>query len=256
MTSLEKAKVLETAIRERRPVRQFSLDAPDFDVKAGYDVQWTGLELALGRGEKLAGYKMGLTSRAKQRDVNVFESIRGYLLASMEIAKGAPVDTSTRIHPRVEPEVAVILKSPLAGPGVTLRAVVAALDVVLPALEILDSRFEAFQFKLADVVADNTSASGFLLGRANLLPKLSELNLMGVSLRKNGQVHETGTPAAVLGDPLLSVVELANALGREGKRLEPGMVVLTGGITAAVPFAKGDAIDVVWPDETLSFRAT
>ncbi len=244
------AEKLREAIRTRTPIRQVSLDIPNFTVENGYSVQAMGLEIALGSGEKLCGYKMGLTSRAKQRDVKVFEPIRGYLLASMEVAKGSPVETSGRIHPRVEPEVAVTFKAPLGGPNVTLRDVIAAIDSIVPSLEILDSRFEAFSFKLADVVADNTSASGFMLGRENMLSKISEIPLMGVYLRKNGEILETGTPAAVLGDPLLSVVALAKQT-----RIEPGMVVLTGGITASVPFAKGDVIDIVWPYETLTFRA-
>ena len=133
----------------------------------------------------------------------------------------------------------MVLREPLWGPDVSLRQVQSALALVVPALEIFDSRFEAFSFKLPDVVADNTSASGFLFGRENLSRPAFELSLLGVTVKKNGMILETGAPAAVLGDPLLSVVALAKLLAKEGKRIEPGMVILTGGITASVSFSEG-----------------
>lgn len=248
-------KKLETARLERKAVTPYSAEDDAFDLADGYAVQRMGLEAALAKGQRVAGYKMGLTSRAKQRDVNVFEPIRGFLLSTMETIKGGQVDTSTRIHPRVEPEVAVVLKKPLAGPGVGLRDVLDAIGDIYPALEILDSRYQSFQFRLADVVADNTSASGFMVGRTSLLPRLHELNLLGITLRKNGEIVDTGAPAATLGDPLLPVVSLANALGREGLAIEPGMVLLTGGVCTSTPFQAGDRIECDWPGETLYFQA-
>lgn len=251
----ESAEMLRRAVESRTAIQPLSNENPSLSLTDAYSIQGIGLEMAIADGKRLCGYKMGLTSRAKQRDVNVFEPIRGYLLSDMEVEKGGTLDTSMRIHPRVEPEVAVVLREPLWGPDVSLRQVQASLALVVPALEILDSRFEAFSFKLPDVVADNTSASGFVLGRDNLIDRLSELSLLGVTVKKNGVILETGAPAAVLGDPLLSVVALAKLLAKEGKRIEPGMVILTGGITASVSFSKGDFIEVVWPGETLTFRA-
>ena len=249
------AELLRRAAESRTAIKPLTNENSALSLADGYVIQEIGLEMAMADGKRLCGYKMGLTSRAKQRDVGVYDPIKGYLLAEMEVEKGGTVDMSSRIHPRVEPEVAVVLREPLWGPDVSLRQVQSALALVVPALEILDSRFEAFTFKLTDVVADNTSASGFMLGRENLLPRLSELSLLGVAVRKNGMILETGAPAAVLGDPLLSVVALAKLLAKEGKRIEPGMVVLTGGITASVPFSRGDFVEVTWPGETLTFRA-
>lgn len=255
MNLSEIAQALQSAAAEVRPVPAFSLAHPQFSLEEAYQVQSIGLESALARGAKLCGYKMGLTSRAKQKDVNVHEPIRGYLLSQMEVTKSEPVSTKNRIHPRVEPEVAVILKSRLAGPNVSLHDVEQAIGVVTPALEILDSRYESFQFQLPDVVADNTSASGFILGGQNWIEQLRELRLFGVTVKHNGVIVETGCPAAVMGDPLLSVVALARALAKENKAIEPGMVVLTGGITTSVSFKAGDFIEVVWPTETMSFMA-
>lgn len=250
------AEMLRNAIVNAKPITQVSKVRPDFSLADAKEIQDMGFVLAQQAGEVLAGYKMGLTSKAKQKDVNVFEPIRGYMLRSTEIPKGGTLEMSKRIHPRVEPEVAVVLKQELRGPHITLRDVVNALDGIYPALEIVDSRYEGFIFKLEDVIADNTSAAAFMVGRTNLIEQLDELNLMGISVRKNGAIIETGAPAAVLGDPLLSVVSLANSLAaEESKSLPAGLVILTGGITQSVPFAKGDRIEVEWPQEVLSFIA-
>ena len=249
------AEMLRQALVEHKPVPQITKTETNFSLKDATEVQDLGFVLAQEAGESLAGYKMGLTSKAKQRDVNVHEPIRGYILKSFEIHKSGIVKMESRIHPRVEPEVAVVLNRELKGPGVTLRDVVSALAGVYPALEIVDSRYENFVFRLEDVIADNTSAAGFMVGRVNLLSKLNELNLMGISVRKNGAIVETGAPAAVLGDPLLSVVSLANGLAEEAKSILPGQVILTGGITQSVPFRKGDRIEIEWPQEVLSFTA-
>jgi len=249
------AEALRQALVTQTPIAQISKSEPNFSLSDAIEIQEIGFNLAQTVGEKLAGYKMGLTSKAKQRDVNVFEPIHGYILKSFEIPKNGIIKMAERIHPRVEPEVAVVLKHELRGPGVTMRDVLMALDGVYPALEIVDSRYEGFIFKLEDVIADNTSAAGFMVGRVNLLPQLNELNLMGISVRKNGMIMETGAPAAVLGDPMLSVVSLANTLANEAKSILPGMVILTGGITQSLSFKKGDRIDVEWPQEVLSFSA-
>ena len=254
MTSYEMASVLRRAELTRTAQKPFS-ESQSLTLAEGYAVQSAGLALRQEAGEILCGYKMGLTSRAKQRDVNVFEPIRGYLLRSYEVLRGEPVRTGGRIHPRVEPEVALIFKDPVGGKYASVREVVSSLASVVPACEIIDSRYEAFSFKLGDVVADNTSASGFMLGSWELKGALNEVPLLGVTMKKNGQLVETGAPAAVLGDPLISAVQAVRMLAEEGKRIEAGMVLLTGGITAAVPFQAGDWIEMIWPGESLSFRA-
>jgi 2-oxo-3-hexenedioate decarboxylase len=238
-----------------KPIPAFSGRYPDLSVEDAYLIQNILSERAVASGDSICGYKMGLTSKAKQRDVQVFEPIRGFLRGSFEIPKNGTLDMKKRIHPRVEPEVAVVLKSPLSGANVTLREVRAAIHSVLPALEIVDSRYENFSFRLADVIADNTSAAAFMVGSLELPLSPDELRLTGVFVRKNGRIVETGAPAAVLGDPFLSVLGLVKSLATEAKRLEAGMVVLTGGITNSIPLQPGDRIEVVWPGETLAFEA-
>jgi 2-oxo-3-hexenedioate decarboxylase len=250
MNPIELAQKLRRARLEGKAVAALTSELPNFSWEAAYQVQAAGLSLDLAGGEKLSGYKMGLTSLAKQRDVKVYEPIRGYLLASMEVENGASVATEGRIHPRFEPEVAVVMKRM----PVSLRDLGDAIEGVYPALEILDSRFEGFQFQLPDVVADNTSASGYLIGRHRLPFDPEELRLVGVVVRKNGRIEHTGAPAAVLGDPFRSVWALVRALMAQGKQLENGHVILSGGITASLAFKAGDVLEVEWPGETLMFR--
>lgn len=256
VTPIEIAEKLYAAAESATPILSFSNQGTTLSLSDAYAIQNMLLEKALAKGDGICGYKMGLTSKAKQRDVQVFEPIRGFLKKSTEIVKNGRLETTKLIHPRVEPEISVVFKDRLKGPGLTLRDVHRAIGAVYPALEIVDSRYEKFQFSLADVIADNTSAAHFMVGTVNLIGQVAEVPLLGISVRKNGDIIETGAPAAVLGDPFLPLVSLANALGEEGKEIVPGMVVLTGGITNSVPFQKGDVIEIVWPMETLAFTAS
>lgn len=241
---------LNRARVDRQAVSQLTKEFPDFTLDQAYQVQAALLENAMGTGEKLCGYKMGLTSEAKQKDVGVAEPIRGFLIKSTELSKGAGLPRDKFIHPRVEPEIAVILKHELKGPEITVREVVPAIAAILPAIEVVDSRFENFKFTLQDVVADNCSSAAFILGEVDLLAHLSDLNLLGVLVKKNGVLLETGVPAAALGNPLLSVVWAARDLAlREGRALPAGSVILTGGLTASVSVEKGDWIEIEWETE-------
>ncbi len=249
MSPNEIAQRLRKARLEGKATTPLTSEMPEFSWESAYRVQEAMLGLDLAAGDELSGYKMGLTSLAKQRDVNVFEPIRGYLLASMEVEPGASVTTQGRIHPRFEPEVAFVMKRM---PG-SYRELPECVDAY-PALEILDSRFEGFKFQLADVIADNTSASGYLIGRSKLPLDPDELRLLGVVVRKNGEIEHTGAPAAVLGDPFRSVWALCKRLAARNRPLEQGQVILSGGITASLSFKAGDTLEVEWPGETLMFR--
>lgn len=251
---MDKVTALREARRNKQPIVAFSGNEAEFTLEEGYAVQRALLEMALADGEELAGFKMGLTSRAKQRDVGVDSAIHGFILKSQEEEKGGTVNLGHRIHPRVEPEVAAVLGKPLGETPPTLREVRLAVSGLFPALEILDSRYQGFSFRLPDVVADNTSASGFMLGHQDLTGYGGELPWLGVSMKKNGELIDTGCPAAVFGDPLLSVLALAKEFYKAGRVLSPGSVILTGGLTAAMPITPGDFVEVIWPNESLSFR--
>jgi 2-oxo-3-hexenedioate decarboxylase len=162
----------------------------------------------------------------------------------MAIPDGGTISMSGRCHPRAEPEIAFIMASDLKG-NVTDVEAVAAVQGVTAALEIIDSRYRDFAFTLPDVIADNTSASGFLTG--STFRPIVDVNLgnLGIILELNGKVVETGSSAAIYDHPVRSLVELLRMLARRGEGLLAGDVVLAGAATAAVPLKPGDHVRAV-----------
>ncbi|MFG6120112.1 2-keto-4-pentenoate hydratase [Thalassobacillus sp. B23F22_16] len=224
-------------------MEKLTLQYPDLSVEDAYKIQSLWGELAGARGDRMIGWKMGLTSRAKQESVGVKEPIYGRLTQSMEVAD-RKLELSGLIHPRVEPEVAFVMKDELKGENLTPRDIWAATDFIMPAVEVIDSRYKNFSFTLEDVVADNASSSKFFLGDQAYSPYHTSLSDMPVSLYKNGEVVQSGSGAAVLGHPVRSIMELAKMINRLGLSIDPGMVILTGGITEAVHVYDGDDIEV------------
>ncbi|WP_035803408.1 2-keto-4-pentenoate hydratase [Kitasatospora mediocidica] len=213
--------------------------SPGADTDDAYAVQAALTERRLARGERLVGLKMGLTSRAKMVQVGVSEVIWGRLTDRMRIPDGGPADVGALIHPRVEPEVAFLIGRD-ARPGDDFASVVTA---VAPALELIDSRYADFRFSLPDVIADNTSAAGFVIGPWQ--PPPAGLANLGVLLEIDGRVVQTGSTAAILGDPRRAFDEAVRLAGRQGVRLREGWLLLAGAATAAVPLAPGSQVRAV-----------
>lgn len=155
---------------------------------------------------------MGMTSEAKMKQMNVNDPIYGYLFDYMIVNDGDYISMADYIHPKTEPEIGFILKHDLEGPHVTLQDVLEATEYVFPAIEIIDSRYENFDFTLPDVVADNTSARGAVFGTHLKSPKDLELDVVGVTLLVNGEIKASGAGAAVLGHPAKSIAQLASML--------------------------------------------
>ncbi|MBM3464764.1 MAG: 4-oxalocrotonate decarboxylase [Armatimonadetes bacterium] len=220
--------------------RNNHLVAPSDEVATldhAYAVQEALIALRVAGGERVVGWKMGFTSRAKMRQMGVDAPILAALTDAMRVEDGATV--RGLVQPRVEPEVCFLLGSPLEGPcgaAEALRAVVG----VCAGLEVLDSRYADFKFDLANVIADNASAAAFVLGPAWL--PVGTLDNLGIVLEVNGRVKECASSAAVLDHPAKSLAVLAGMLAARGKRLEAGDIVLTGGATVAVPMAPGDEV--------------
>lgn len=206
-------------------------EGADLDVAAAYQVQAALVGRALARGRRLVGLKLGLTSRAKMEQMGVDQVIWGRLTDEMWLPEGGTVGIGRFIHPRVEPEVAFRL-----GPGGEPVAVAAA-------LELIDSRYAGFRFTLPDVVADNASAAGFVLGPWCPVP--SGLDNLGVLLEVDGRVVETGSTAAILGDPRRALAQGLDLAAGAGLTPEPGWVVLAGAATAAVPVCPGAHVRAV-----------
>jgi 2-oxo-3-hexenedioate decarboxylase len=242
MTSTDVGKwadYLYGALRRNEAVPAITDTEPTLTTVDAYAIQDALIERRLASGERLVGAKVGLTSRAKQQEMGIEEPVYGWLTDAMALEAGSSLELSTLIHPRAEPEIVFILGKRLAGPGVGVHDVLAATSAVCCGLEVLDSRFVDFRFLLPDVVADNTSASRFLLGSIAIPPTGIDLSLTGCLLEENGDIAATAAGAAILGHPATAVAKLANFLGQRGRHLEPGWIVLSGGLTAARALTPG-----------------
>lgn len=207
-----------------------------FSVDEAYAVQAMSIARRLDRGERMVGIKMGLTSRAKMQQVGVDEVIWGRLTDAMRVEEGGTVSMADYVHPRVEPEIAFLMGAPLAGEVTPLEAM-GAVRAVAPALEIIDSRYENFRFSLGDVVADNSSSSGFVVGDWSA-PE-TDISNLGIVMEADGRAVQVGSSAAILGHPVRSLVAAARMVARWGETLQPGWIVLAGGATAAHPLSAG-----------------
>lgn len=241
-TIAQLAEHLETAELQARDITKITDDFPNMDWDDAYAVQDALRVRKESRGLKTAGLKAGLTSFAKIKQMGVDSPVFGFVSGYMSRPDGGEIQTSELIHPKVEAEICVVTKAPLYGPGCHLGAALAAIDFVLPAIEVIDSRYRDFKFDLKSVIADNTSASRFVVGgRARDLSEL-DLRTLGVVLEKNGQIVAMAAGAAVLGNPAAAVAMLANHLGTRGQHIPAGTFIMTGGVTEAIAVAAGDQI--------------
>ncbi|MBF6988253.1 MULTISPECIES: 2-oxo-3-hexenedioate decarboxylase [Cupriavidus] len=251
------AEHLENAELHREAVPKITDAHPEMDWDDAYAIQDAIRARKLARGTRIAGLKMGLTSFAKMRQMGVSDPVYGFLTDYGACMDGAAIDTSSLIHPKVEAEIAFVLKAPLKGPGCHIGDVLAATDFVVPAVEVIDSRYENFRFDLKSVIADNTSSARFVVGGSHRGADGLDLKTLGVVLEKNGEVVATAAGAAVLGHPANSVAMLANMLGARGRELPAGTFIMTGGVTEAIAVAAGDSITVRYQHlGTVSMRFT
>lgn len=212
------------------------------DLATAYEAQDLALERRLARGERTVGIKLGLTSKAKQAQMKVDEPSVAWLTDAMELEGGRAVPVDKMIHPRAEPEIVFVLDRPLKGPGVTAASALAAVGSVMAGIEIIDSRFAGYGFTLTDAIADNNSSGLYATGSVARSPDGLDLALEGCLLEADGLVVDSATGAEVLGHPAEALAFAANQLGQRGHALEPGWVVLTGGMTGAVPIEPGARI--------------
>ncbi|MEU8244641.1 fumarylacetoacetate hydrolase family protein [Nonomuraea sp. NPDC048916] len=224
---------------DREPITD---EWPKLDVATAYAVQDATLRLRLERGENLVGIKLGLTSRAKQERMGISSPLVAWLTDAMELPPGDPVPQDRLIHPRVEPEIVFVMGRRLAGPGVTTATALAAVESVMGGAEVIDSRFRDFRFRLPDVIADNASSAAYVTGSVAMDPRELDLSLEAVLVEVDGQVVDSATGAAVQGHPASALALAANELGARGLAIEPGWIVLTGGMTDAVFAPPGASI--------------
>ncbi|MGU7783187.1 2-oxo-3-hexenedioate decarboxylase [Burkholderia sp. PU8-34] len=233
---------LDDCVRDARDTPKITDAHPEMDWDDAYAIQDAIRRRQLTRGARIVGYKAGLTSHAKMRQMGVDTPVFGFLTDTYALPDGGECDTAALIHPKVEPEIAFVTKAELKGPGCHIGAVLAATDFVVAGIEVIDSRYRDFKFDLKSVVADNTSAARFVVGGRPLAVDGVDLRTLGVVLEKNGQPVAVGAGAAVLGHPAAAIAMLANHLGARGESIPAGSVILSGGITEAVAVEAGDSV--------------
>src|SRR5262245_20911957 len=211
------------------------------DLADAYAVQAELARRWQGEGRRLTGYKGGLTSKAKMVQMGLDTPVFGVLMGDTCVPDGDVVDMAQLIHPKVEAEIAFVTSRELSG-DVSIDEVLAATEFVLPAIEVIDSRYKDFKFDIESVVADNTSAARYVVGGSPRRPAGLDLRLLGVVMERNGEVVGTAAGAAVMGHPAASVVELVKWLTGDGKALPEGSLVMTGGVTEAVAVSSGDYV--------------
>ncbi len=236
------ADMLLAAEMSRKPIAPLTESDRGITVDEAYRVQLRITEVKKSGGQVVVGKKIGITSRAMQAMLGVNEPDYGHILDGMVVAEGEMIRTADLIQPRIEGEIAFVLKEDLEGPGVTLPDVIRCSEGVIPALEVIDSRIMDWKIKLPDTVADNASSARIILG-GKITPVLGlDLRTVGMVLEKNGEITATAAGAAVLGHPAQAVAWLANKLAAYRISLAKGEVILSGSLTAAVPVAVGNFI--------------
>ena len=242
------ARRLYDARKNRTQLRHFSREHQAMTIEDGYAIQseWVRLEIADGRS--IRGRKIGLTSRAMQQASQIAEPDYAPLMDDMFFATGSDISIERFIAPRVELELAFVLRSALEGPGVTIFDALRATDYVTPALEIIDARIEQFDRdtraprKVFDTIADFAANAGIVIGGLPVKPDAVDLRWVGALLYKNAVIEETGVAAAVLNHPATGVAWLANKIAPYGETLRAGDIILSGSFTRPTHVVRGDVL--------------
>ncbi|KIL35825.1 2-keto-4-pentenoate hydratase [Cohnella kolymensis] len=234
------AEHLEKAVVSGKGVEPLTALDPELTIQDAYQVQLHTIDKKVQAGSKIVGKKIGLTSLAMQKLLGVDQPDYGHLLDDMVVHNGGEVPFHRVLQPKVEAEIAFVLKKDLIGPRVSALDVLLATDYVVAALEIVDSRVADWKIKLQDTVADNASSGLYVLGDKRVKPDAVDLSMVGSVLYKNGEMMNTGVGAAALGHPATCVAWLANKLFEFGITLKAGEVILSGALSAAVNAEPGD----------------
>ncbi len=237
---LELAKRLDQAANTATAIEQLSNET-QLDLTQAYEIQKLSIEQRLARGEQLVGIKMGFTSRAKMEQMGVDDLIWGRLTNTMIIEQDQAINLDNYVHPRAEPEIAFRLNCDLAG-EISFEQAVKAIEAIAPAIEVIDSRYQNFKFSLADVIADNCSSTGFIVGPWQS-PNIDISNLH-MKLGINNETAMSGPSSEILEHPINSLIEAARIVAEYGESLKAGQIVLAGAATAAVALERGQTVSV------------
>ena len=232
------AETIDTAAVKATAVEQLSLQAKLTEEDA-YAIQAASLERRYQRGERLIGIKMGFTSVAKMKQMGVNDMIWGRLTDAMLMKEESELDLNNFIHPRAEPELCFLVKKTIDH-ELTFTEIGEYIEAVAPAIEIIDSRFKNFKFSLEDVIADNCSSAGLVVGKwqSHNMP-IGNLN---IELEINGKAVHVGNSKDILGDPWKSVLAATRLASRYQQVITEGSYLMAGAATPAVYLNAGDQV--------------
>lgn len=239
---------LYLAEQQRIQISPLTLSMPGMDLDDAYAIQKAWVNRKIQDGRKVTGYKIGLTSRAMQMAMHIDTPDFGVLLDDMAFPSGGQIRASDFTDPRIEVELAFVLKEPLSGENVAIDQVLAATDYVVPALELIAARSHrvdpetGYTRKVFDTIADNAANAGYIVGDRHFRPDEIDLPWVGAMLYLNGQVEETGLAGGVMGHPAHGIRWVCKRFASHGIGLEPGQLILAGSFTRPVVVTPGDEI--------------
>lgn len=236
------AEELAVADRDRAVIPRITARYPDAEIEDSYRIQRVWRDKRIADGARLAGRKIGLTSKAMQAATGISEPDYGVMFDDTVHDSGAVLDFDAYSNVRIEVELAFRLAAPLSGPDCTTADVLAATEHVIPALEVLNSHIELEGRTIVDTIADNAAYGAMVLGGIPTRPDDVDLRWVAALLARNGEIEETGVAAGVLGHPATGVAWLANKLHQHGERLEAGEIILAGSFTRPMWVHRGDDV--------------
>ncbi|MEQ8262759.1 2-oxo-hept-4-ene-1,7-dioate hydratase [Pseudohaliea sp.] len=243
---MEAAADLYHAEKARRQIRAITLTHPSMDMEDAYAIQRAWVDRKLAEGDRITGYKIGLTSRVMQAAMNINTPDFGILLESMYLPDKSTVPAGHYCDPMIEVELAFVMKKPLFGANVTIEQVIDATDYVVPALELIAARSyrvdpeTGYTRKVFDTIADNAANAGYIVSAERFLPEDIDWQWSGAILYRNGEIEETGLSAAVQGHPAKGISWVCKRFASHGIGLEPGQFVLSGSFTRPISARPGD----------------
>lgn len=246
----KEANRLNKAEQDRQQEKATTILYPEMDINDAYGIQKTWMDMKISEGRKIAGYKIGLTSRAMQKSMNINEPDYGTLLDNMVFEEGTEIDSSAFLDPKIEVELAFYLKKPLFGDNLSIIDVLNATDYVVPALELIAARTfrvdpeTGYKRTVFDTISDNAANAGIITGGLPVRPDDIDLRYVPALMYRNAVIEESGVSAAVLNHPAKGIAWLAKKYFPHGISLEPGQVILAGSFTRPVPVRPGDTFSV------------
>lgn len=217
---------------------------PELSVEQAYHIQEALIQIKRMEGHTVVAPKMGLTSKAKWDQMGVDQPIYGYIFDTMKV--DGDIEFSNYIHPKIEPEIGIVLASDMQGTNITKEDVLENIEYAFSAVEVIDSRYTDFDFHLGDVIADNASSKGYIFSEERVLPDKIDLANEKVQVTINDEVVVEGIGSNVLDHPAESIAALVNMLGEKGQTVKKGEPIMTGGMTSAVLIEPGDVIKVTY----------